>query len=56
MLLNSAGQIDPEYRPPAEGGAFYEAKSTPPPRLLVEVRLCQWYMPVNLSDSNQHRS
>lgn len=37
VLLNSAGQIQPGWRPPPEGSPAEKARA-PPPRLLVEVR------------------
>lgn len=40
VLLNSAGQIQPDYTPPAGGGADVTAAVSPPPRLLVEVGRC----------------
>jgi len=49
VLLNSAGQIQPDYTPPAGGGADVTAAVSPPPRLLVEVgrfaRFAFWLRP-----------
>lgn len=49
MLLNSAGKIEPDYQPPADGGTGVTEAKSPPPRLLVEVRACCY----NLAADNE---